>query len=533
MRRGLTSGRGIVLALMLALSFSSFITPVYGQRSMMPTAATDAKVKSDVLNVFSEMDTSSEQGQSLKKDDAVYVDLRIDQGGRSWCGVRHSRQSSRLGYVDCKSLERIGTASALNSPDTKNATQPGSRAPVAEIPLARPARPTDRAFDAIKSQVIKEGVIDSGYIASLEAQAKSGEPTALTRAALAHFAAGEFELSQHEMDGAIEHFQAMEPFAGSQRELLLASLLGHAYSLLLKSEFSAALEPIARARKLAPQSAEAAALSGWAHYKLNQPDAAIADLQAAQRLQPSESVARFLEQAKRDKQAEGDFREGESRHFILRYHGGATRQLASEVIATLEEQFKTLQGELRYTPPEPIGVILYTEEVFQDLTRVPSWAGGLNDGRIRIPVQGLEHVSDLLEHILKHELTHSFVFQKTAGRAPTWLQEGVAQWMEGRRTGGDAAPLIVAFQDGKGASLRYFEGPWMRYSAQQARFAYAWSLAAVESIEATSGSDGLGRLLEATRTEASPEAAIHQALRIGYSGLDESTLDYLRQTYPQ
>ncbi len=164
---------------------------------------------------------------------------------------------------------------------------------------------------------------------------------------------------------------------------------------------------------------------------------------------------------------------------------------------------------------------------------MPSWAGGLNDGRIRIPVQGLEHVSDLLEHILKHELTHSFVFQKTAGRAPTWLQEGVAQWMEGRRTGGDAAPLIVAFQDGKGASLRYFEGPWMRYSAQQARFAYAWSLAAVESIEATSGSDGLGRLLEATRTEASPEAAIHQALRTGYSGLDESTLDYLRQTYPQ
>src|SRR6266852_2975006 len=121
LRRGLTSGRGIVLALMLALSFSSFITPVYGQRSMMPTAATDAKVKSDVLNVFSEMDTSSEQGQSLKKDDAVYVDLRIDQGGRSWCGVRHSRQSSRLGYVDCKSLERTGTSSAVNPADTGNA----------------------------------------------------------------------------------------------------------------------------------------------------------------------------------------------------------------------------------------------------------------------------------------------------------------------------------------------------------------------------------------------------------------------------
>ena len=41
-----------------------------------------------------------------------------------------------------------------------------------------------------------------------------------------------------------------------------------------------------------------------------------------------------------------------------------------------------------------------------------------------------------LSRILKHELTHSFLYQKTQGRCPTWLQEGVAQWMEGRRGGG-------------------------------------------------------------------------------------------------
>src|SRR6266403_5186681 len=81
-----------------------------GQRSQMPTAATDATVKWDSVAVFQEMDASSEQTSSLKKSSSVYVDLRIDQGGKTWCGVRPSRQANRIGFVDFKSLERVGVA---------------------------------------------------------------------------------------------------------------------------------------------------------------------------------------------------------------------------------------------------------------------------------------------------------------------------------------------------------------------------------------------------------------------------------------
>ena len=52
----------------------------------------------------------------------------------------------------------------------------------------------------------------------------------------------------------------------------------------------------------------------------------------------------LLEKVKRDKEAEGDFREGESSHFVVRYHGGASRQLASEVTRVLEDQFAWLQS---------------------------------------------------------------------------------------------------------------------------------------------------------------------------------------------
>jgi hypothetical protein len=236
---------------------------------------------------------------------------------------------------------------------------------------------------------------------------------------------------------------------------------------------------------------------------------------------------------KRDKEAEGDFREGESSHFVVRYHGGASRQLASEVTRVLEDQFQSLRDDLRYTPPEQIAVILYTQEAFRDVTRTPGWTGAINDGKIRVPVQGVDAISDQLTRVLRHELTHSFVYQKTAGRAPTWLQEGLAQWMEGRRTNADAATLVSLFEQGQGKQLRYYDGTWMRLSAVQARYAYAWALAVVEMIEVEKGSDGVNRLLEAERTESSREAALREGLRMSFSSLDDETIQYLKKTYLQ
>jgi tetratricopeptide (TPR) repeat protein len=525
-----TSAQKISFTLAAGILCSS--TLAMGQGLQLPIAAANATVKTDSLRVFAKMDPSSSVVRSLAKGETVYVDLRVDQGAMLWCGVRITGQAGRLGFVDCRSLERVAAPQPANTGRTGIKASGKAQVTPGEMPFSRPAMPTQTGYAAIKAAVVKDGEIDSGYIAQAEAQAKAGAPTALRRAAWAHFAAGEFDLSQNELDGAIQHFEAMEAFAGQQHELLRLSLLGRARALLLESEFSSALEAIERVRKIAPRSAEAAAMAGWAHYRLNQTDAAIADFETAQRLGPNEGVARLLNKVKQDRNAESDFREGESSHFVLRYHGGASHQLAREIIQSLEEQFRSLSSELRYTPPEPIAVILYTREAFRDVTRAPGWSSAVNDGRIRVPVQGVETVSPELQRILKHELTHSFVFQKTAGRCPTWLHEGVAQFMEGRRTGADAGPLVAFFEHGQGKGLRYYPGSWMNMTAPQARFAYAWSLAVVEAIEAQSGLAAVDRLLDAERTEASGEAALRLALHTNFSGLDDTTIIYLRQTYP-
>ena len=66
-----------------------------------------------------------------------------------------------------------------------------------------------------------------------------------------------------------------------------------------------------------------------------------------------------------------------------------------------------------------------------------------------MPVRGLQTLTPELSRVLKHELTHSFIQQKTHGRAPTWIQEGIAQWMEGKRSGQNASALVQVYDENK------------------------------------------------------------------------------------
>ncbi len=117
-----------------------------------------------------------------------------------------------------------------------------------------------------------------------------------------------------------------------------------------------------------------------------------------------------------------------------------------------------------------------------DITRAPSWAGALNDGRIRVPVEGLTSMTDELARVLKHELTHSFVAQKTDGHCPVWLQEGIAQYMEGKRSRIVAGALFSAYEKHMEFSLASYETSWLNLPKDTATSAYAWSLAAVEAM---------------------------------------------------
>lgn len=519
--------KGALIALCLYLSSGRTV------RAQNPGRTPNAVVAVDSLAVYPEMSQSGTALQLLKKGDAVIIELEF-QTTEQWCSIKRPSQATRLGYVLCPGLERI------TAPPSNGSAGAGARVSAGALPpgpssskdVSLPPPSTQiNGYDQIASLAVREGAIDTAKMFEFDTAAREGSPAAMSRAALAHFAAGKFEISRSNFDEAIEQFQSSLNFSTSRTELQVANLLTLAYIDLLRSQYSDALEYLGRARRLAPRRAAVAQLSGWAYYGLNQIDDAIKEWQAAQQIEPNPDTARSLARAERDKAAENGTREANSSHFILRYQGSATPALAAEILSVLEEDFRSLVSEFRFTPPEPIGVVLYTEQSYRDISELPSWSQAENDGRIRVPVRGLTTVPDQLSRTLMHELVHSFVQQKTLGRCPTWLNEGLAQWFEGRRSNRTAAALAAAFEKGQYIPLQRLEGPWNSMSGPTAEFAYAWSLAAVEYIMANSGMWEIGRLFERFDIDANFEGALRVALQSDYADLERQTVAYLRQTY--
>jgi tetratricopeptide (TPR) repeat protein len=390
----------------------------------------------------------------------------------------------------------------------------------------------------VQHGTVHDGTIDREFIAKLESAARSGERQANWSAAMGHHLAANFELARGDMDHALVDARTAVTYAPQEPVLLM----NVGYLLLRRSEFKESLEYLERARRFAPDNSDVPKLEGWAYYGLNQLDRAVAEWKRALALRPDKEVQVALERALADKNEEESYKENESSHFKLRYSGAAAPALARDVLRTLEKHFSAIESELNFTPPESIGVILYTQDAFSDITKAPAWAGALNDGRIRVPVQGLESVDPELSRVLKHELTHSFIAQKTlsacmglkascAIRAPTWIQEGLAQWMEGKRSGEDAAVLQQIYTQGQAIPLGRLEGSWMGMGGDTARYAYAWALANIEYIVQTDGMGDMERILDRIGAGMATDAALKEVLHSDYDDLMQSTADYLKKTY--
>jgi len=397
----------------------------------------------------------------------------------------------------------------------------------AEPPVTAPQIEPVRGYEEVAELAVHDNAVDFAYLARLESEARSGSATSIAKVAAAQHAAAQFLLAKGDTEAAIDHYRQALVFAPENTGLLL----NLAVLYLRQSQFTNALDLLERARRVSPDSADVAKLMGWAYYGANKMDKAIEEWQRAQRLRPDPEVEEALDKAGRDKAEEESYREGETAHFALKYYGGAAPDLARAILHTLEDEFRDLESQLDYTPPEQISVILYTQQTFADITRAPGWVGALNDGRLRIPVQGLSSVTPELARVLKHELTHSFVGQKSHNRAPTWLQEGVAQWMEGRRSTSVAGALVDAASQGMAPRLESLEGSWMGLSGNSAAFAYAWALAVVESIIDQGGVSDISRLLDRIATSPSTEAAVQEMLHSSYDDLDQQTVAYLKHAY--
>jgi Flp pilus assembly protein TadD len=222
-------------------------------------------------------------------------------------------------------------------------------------------------------------------------------------------------------------------------------------ALLDAWRFRDAATALAALQRAAPNAPETAYLSGYQKFLTGDYDGAVRALATAAQAAPSNPEIRSLaELAGAARDAVKDYREERSAHVIIRY-APEDAVLMPYARDTLEAAYAALHEDLGFEPELPIRVEFYRSP--SDLAAVSSLsvAEVARTGTIalckwaRLMVttpRALAYGYPWLDSI-NHELVHYAVSTLTGDRAPVWLQEGLAKFLERRwrePPGGRIAP---------------------------------------------------------------------------------------------
>ena len=383
--------------------------------------------------------------------------------------------------------------------------------------------PADNAGQnpAILTRVVHDGQVDESQLFALE-QAGNAQATAA-----GYFFAGKYEFDHGNLPKSQTYLESAMRFDGQNASILnyyavLLAKTGHATEALQYSE---------RAVRESPNSPDSLTVLGYVQYAADHDQEAIRTWKHSLELRPDLAVQQMLARAERDASVQSGYSERESSHFTLHYEGQqSSESVRSQILATLDAEYDDLVRELGIAPRNNIAVVLYTSQTFFDVTQAPAWTGAVNDGKLRIPVQGVSSVTPELARVLKHELAHSFINQLSGGRCPQWLNEGIAQLVEPKPLAGGSR-LAQIHKAQQQIPLNMLEGGFMNFATAQATLAYAESLAAVQYINETFGMSDLQRILEKLGQGSSVEAALRAVLHCDYRELDQEVTEYLVKKY--
>jgi tetratricopeptide (TPR) repeat protein len=374
----------------------------------------------------------------------------------------------------------------------------------------------------VSDKIIHEGKVDADALAALEQQGNARATAA------GYFIAGKHEMEQTNFSKARSYFEAALRFEGQN-----PTILNYYTALLLRTGNAVEALPFAeRAVRVAPDSPDTLAILGYAQYASDRNRDAIRSWKRSLEIRPDNQVQKYLAKAERDASAESDFTQKKTSHFTLRFEGKQTPEsLRRDLVSTLESHYDDLVRDLGIAPRGSIAVVLYTDQAFFDVTQSPSWAGAVNDGKLRIPVDGMNSVNPELSRVLKHELAHSFINQLASGRCPQWLNEGIAQALEPKSLSSRGRRLAGLFKTQQEIPFNALEGSFMRFSPMEAILAYDESLAAVQFIIDTQGISDVQRILQRLGEGSSTEAALRATIHDDYGRLQGEVGKYLISKY--
>jgi tetratricopeptide (TPR) repeat protein len=289
---------------------------------------------------------------------------------------------------------------------------------------------------------------------------------------------GAAALDERRFDDALAAFTAAATLLPNDANVALGAGLA-AYMLGRNDEAEAWL---VRALKLQPTLTPASIALGELQHRSGRIDEAIVTYEAALKLAPkgkTDQLEDRLAAWRKEQQVVGRFSRSQGTHFTVLFEGPADEILARRIIDQLESAYIHVGEALAAYPTQPITVVLYTTQQFQDITRTSAWVGAAFDGRIHLPVRGALQQVDQLDRVLTHEFVHAVVAMTGGPTVPVWLNEGLATALEpGGVERSDAILAAVKVRP----HLQQLHGSFANLDSAQARLTYAYSAHAVRRI---------------------------------------------------
>ena len=283
---------------------------------------------------------------------------------------------------------------------------------------------------------------------------------------------------------------------------------------------AAAEEALERALALSPREQRAYQVLGDLYYRKDDLEMAAAYWEKALALSPgNEALRDKLKQARREQKLERSFNRDGTEHFSIRYEGWEKHEVGRIVLLILEDAYSEIGTTLSCYPERKIPVILYSDAQFREVTGMPEGTEGLYDGKIRIPIGGIEHETAELRKLLFHEYTHALVRVITP-RVPAWLDEGLAQYFEGV----DGTSGLKSASASRAVTALHLAGMEDRipaFTGPGAGTAYLLSLSAVRYLIDTYGMYRVKDVLDGLGEGAGTAKAINAGLALSYEEFEE------------
>ncbi|MBN2655223.1 MAG: hypothetical protein JXR79_08970 [Nitrospirae bacterium] len=244
----------------------------------------------------------------------------------------------------------------------------------------------------------------------------------------------------------------------------------------------------------------------FAYYRTDDIKKSIASAQKALSIKNDPELKRFLARLHKETNTHNRYLDESASRFKVMFDGYEHGQISRVVLGHLDDAYRKISNDTGYFPEGVVEVILYTGQDFFDITQAPQWAGGLFDGRIKIPVRGAEYNDALLRTVLTHEYVHAVVWSITRN-CPLWINEGLAEYFSRKY------PKKV----GQIIPLKNLEKSFAWLQGQHVLLAYVQSYSAVSDMADKYGMVRIMDMLRSFEKSGDIEQAFKDSFAITYS----------------